>query len=116
MGEPKGVPLAWDHDIFASSVWYLDDRLPGTNRWTHSPFRLDCHAALREWGQVMDYFQFPAVRLFQSVAELLQIVAQSELLGSMVVAMRDFNAATLRATDRQWQTVLRLAALRGRKE
>merc|ERR1712012_632414 len=75
-GEEPPLPRVWDHEVFASAVWYLDARLPGAARRTkYSPFRLRSVAAAREWAAFMDYFRFPAVGLFLSAAELMVTVA-----------------------------------------
>lgn len=110
-GEEPPLPMLWDHEIFASSAWYLDARLPGPRRTRHSPFRLSSIAAAREWAAFMDYFRFPAVGLFVSAVELL-VGLTADAGGNLVVrqrAMRHFNDRGLRESMQQWQTVLHMA-------
>lgn len=99
----------WDHDIFASSVWYLDARLPGAQRVRHSPFSLTNHAAVNEWSKMMDYFRFPAVGLFAHAAELVVALGTESGLKGAVREMRAFNERSLRESTEQWSIVLHAA-------
>eukprot|EP00927_Polykrikos_kofoidii_P065600 TRINITY_DN61339_c0_g1_i1.p1 TRINITY_DN61339_c0_g1~~TRINITY_DN61339_c0_g1_i1.p1 ORF type:complete len:950 (-),score=121.28 TRINITY_DN61339_c0_g1_i1:285-3134(-) len=111
--DPPPPLQMWDHDIFASQAWYLDKKLPGPLRRRASPFNLGDHKAVHEWSKLMDYFLFPAVGLFSSASDLMVQVSQADRLRSMVREMRDYNAATLLASDKQWETVMRAAVADG---
>merc|ERR1712113_908583 len=101
------MPTMWDHDIFASNAWYLETRLPGPQRTTHSPFRMANHAAAREWMSFMDYFRFPAVGHFVSAAELFSNFGtgfhQEGGLVAVSRKMRAFNDQEVLHSTQQWK-------------
>merc|ERR1712032_69916 len=107
-GEPP-LMTRWDHDTFASSVWYLDARLPGALRVGNSPFSLRNHAAVNEWSKMMDYFRFPAVGLFAHVAELVVAVGTEIKLNAAIREMRVFNERSLLDSIERWSSVLHAA-------
>lgn len=107
--EQPRLPILWDHDIFASNAWYLEARIPGPQRASHSPFNISNHAAAHEWASVIDYFRFPAVGHFVSAAELLATFAANnsqDLLRSASRKMREFNNDELLRSTQQWEAVL----------
>lgn len=110
--EESSLPVLWDHDIFASESWFLDDRLPGPSRTRHSPFHLESRAAFQEWANVIDYFCFPAIGMFSSASELFTMLAGAEgeaRLADAAEDMRAYNKRTLQQSTRQWRSVLEAA-------
>eukprot|EP00933_Yihiella_yeosuensis_P006273 TRINITY_DN110973_c0_g1_i1.p1 TRINITY_DN110973_c0_g1~~TRINITY_DN110973_c0_g1_i1.p1 ORF type:complete len:386 (-),score=66.26 TRINITY_DN110973_c0_g1_i1:76-1098(-) len=105
----------WDHDIFASTSWYLDARLPGRQRTKHSPFALSSVEAAKEWAQYVDFFRFPHVGLFVSFAQLQEMLAKEGTAGLQKRSrgMRAFNEETLHQSTQRWRAVLSMAVVPG---
>jgi len=73
-----------------------------------SPFNLASSAGVTHWSKFMDYFVFPGLQLFPSIAALIGALPEADV-HNISRTMRDFHMSRIIQSTDYWEGVARMA-------
>ncbi|CAK9022447.1 unnamed protein product [Durusdinium trenchii] len=115
MGMPLFMPSHMSKYLFPFSAsvamldWVPDDLRSAPERPPFSPLSLTSSAALHFWRPQIDFFALPAVQLFGSLAELLVLLPEADLM-AISRKMQENRKARLESGAAFWHSVAKAAA------
>lgn len=102
-------PIQFERGGFGGTFWHLGSttlsRRRRGQRPSTSPFDLNTHRALREWSAAIDFFRYPGLSHFVSLAALLRQLLELDPV-SVGATMREFRTARRKTGLAAWRATL----------